>query len=67
MKMGRKPKLTAHQQRGARQGVESGETVRDVTRSYNVHNSTIFAASIAQLTGNLGRLASLRGACYRSF
>jgi len=42
VKMGRKPKLTPHQQREAikRRDVD-GETIRDIARSYNVHNSTI--------------------------
>jgi DNA invertase Pin-like site-specific DNA recombinase len=42
VKMGRKPKLTAHQQKEAlkRRDVD-GEPIRDIARSYNVHNSTI--------------------------
>jgi Resolvase, N terminal domain/Helix-turn-helix domain len=42
VKMGRKPKLTPHQQREAikRRDVD-GEPIRDIARSYNVHNSTI--------------------------
>jgi len=42
VKMGRKPKLTPHQQREAikRRDVD-GEPIRDITRTYNVHNSTI--------------------------
>jgi DNA invertase Pin-like site-specific DNA recombinase len=42
VKLGRKPKLTAHQQREAikrRDG--GGETVRDIARTYNVSYSTI--------------------------
>ena len=40
--MGRKPKLTPHQRREAikRRDVD-GEPIRDIARSYNVHNSTI--------------------------
>src|ERR1700720_3920656 len=38
---GRKPKLTAHQQREARQRIDAGETQRSVARSYNVSQATI--------------------------
>ena len=41
VKMGRKPKLTPHQRREALRRKESGEAVREIARSYNVHNSTI--------------------------
>ena len=42
VKMGRKPKLTPHQQKEAIRRRDSGkETLRDISRSYNVHNSTI--------------------------
>lgn len=42
VKMGRKPKLTVHQQQEARRRKASGEAVREVARSYdNVHNSMI--------------------------
>ncbi|WP_226019360.1 recombinase family protein [Novosphingobium sp. FKTRR1] len=41
VKMGRKAKLTPHQQREAVQRRESGEAVREIARSYNVHHSTI--------------------------
>src|SRR5271155_526005 len=41
VKMGRKPKLTPHQQREAMKRRENGEAVREIARSYNVHNSTI--------------------------
>lgn len=41
VKLGRRPKLTPHQQKEARARVAAGEAVRDVARSYNVHNSTI--------------------------
>ena len=41
VKLGRKPKLTPHQQREARQRRENGEVVREIARSYNVHHSTI--------------------------
>ncbi len=39
--MGRKPKLSAHQQREAIQRREQGEAVREIARSYNVSHSTI--------------------------
>jgi DNA invertase Pin-like site-specific DNA recombinase len=42
IKMGRKPKLTGHQKRQAiRRRDRDGEPIRDIARSYNVHNSTI--------------------------
>ena len=41
-KLGRKPKLTPHQRQEAKQRVAAGkETLREIARSYNVHNSTI--------------------------
>jgi DNA invertase Pin-like site-specific DNA recombinase len=41
VKMGRKPKLTPHQRAEAIRRKERGEAVREIARSYNVHNSTI--------------------------
>jgi DNA invertase Pin-like site-specific DNA recombinase len=41
VKMGRKPKLTLHQKQEALRRKENGEAVREIARSYNVHNSTI--------------------------
>ena len=41
VKMGRKPKLTPHQQAEAFKRREAGEPIREIARSYNVHNSTI--------------------------
>ena len=41
VKMGRKPKLTPHQVKEALQRREAGEPMRDIARSYNVHNSSI--------------------------
>jgi len=41
VKMGRKPKLTAHQQREATRRRDRGEAVREIARSYNVSHSTI--------------------------
>ena len=42
VKLGRKPKLTPHQQREAiRRRDQEGETVRDIARSFNVSHSTI--------------------------
>ena len=46
VKFGRKPILTAHQQKEARKRLEAGETQRSVARSYNVSQSTI-----SRLTG----------------
>jgi DNA invertase Pin-like site-specific DNA recombinase len=41
VKMGRKPKLTAHQQREAIKRRDKGEAVRDIARTFNVSHSTI--------------------------
>ena len=41
VKMGRKPKLTPHQQAEAVKRREAGEPIREIARSYNAHNSTI--------------------------
>jgi DNA invertase Pin-like site-specific DNA recombinase len=41
IKFGRKPILTPHQQKEARQRLAAGETQRSVARSYNVSQSTI--------------------------
>jgi DNA invertase Pin-like site-specific DNA recombinase len=41
VKMGRKAKLTPHQAKEVLKRREDGEPLRDIARSYNVHNSTI--------------------------
>ena len=41
VKMGRPPKLTPHQRKEILRRKENGEAVREIARSYNVHNSTI--------------------------
>ena len=41
VKMGRKPKLTSHQLREARQRLAGGEKTRDLAASYGVSRSTI--------------------------
>lgn len=41
VKLGRKPKLTAHQRREALSRREQGETLTAIARSYNVSHSTI--------------------------
>jgi DNA invertase Pin-like site-specific DNA recombinase len=41
VRFGRKPKLTAHQRREARERIDAGETQRSVARSYNVSQATI--------------------------
>jgi hypothetical protein len=41
VRLGRKPKLTPHQQREAIKRRENGGPIRDIARSYKVHNSTI--------------------------
>jgi DNA invertase Pin-like site-specific DNA recombinase len=51
VKLGRKPKLTPQQQHEARQRVADGnETLREIARSYNVHNSTISRLAAHPLT-----------------
>jgi DNA invertase Pin-like site-specific DNA recombinase len=41
MRLGRKPKLTPHQQQEARRRRDHGEPIRDIARSFNVSHSTI--------------------------
>src|SRR5271163_4086511 len=41
VRLGRKPKLTAHQKREAIKRRDAGEATRDIGRSYNVSHSTI--------------------------
>jgi DNA invertase Pin-like site-specific DNA recombinase len=41
VKMGRKPKLTDHQQREAIKRRDAGEPMREIARTYNVSHSTI--------------------------
>jgi DNA invertase Pin-like site-specific DNA recombinase len=41
VKMGRKPKLTQHQQREAIKRRDAGEAMREIARTYNVSHSTI--------------------------
>jgi len=41
VQFGRKPKLTPHQQREARERLAGGETQRSIARSYNVSQATI--------------------------
>ncbi len=41
VRMGRKPKLTPHQQKEALRRRDHGEPVREIARSYAVHHSTI--------------------------
>jgi len=41
VKLGRKPKLTPHQQREAIKRRDTGEPVREIARTYNVSHSTI--------------------------
>jgi DNA invertase Pin-like site-specific DNA recombinase len=41
VKLGRKPKLTPHQQIEARRRRDRGEPIRDIARSFNVSHSTI--------------------------
>jgi DNA invertase Pin-like site-specific DNA recombinase len=41
VKMGRKPKLTPHQQREAKRRRDAGEPTREIARMFNVSHSTI--------------------------
>ncbi|MGA9867001.1 MAG: recombinase family protein [Acetobacteraceae bacterium] len=41
VRLGRRPKLTAHQQQEARRRRDDGEPIRDIARSFNVSHSTI--------------------------
>jgi DNA invertase Pin-like site-specific DNA recombinase len=41
VKMDCKPKLTLHQQKEAIRRRDNGEPIREIARTYNVHNSTI--------------------------
>ena len=41
MRLGRRPKLTAHQKREALAQREVGEPLTEIARSYNVSHSTI--------------------------
>ncbi len=41
VKMGLKPKLTPHQRIETLKRRDQGKPVREIARSYNVHNSTI--------------------------
>jgi DNA invertase Pin-like site-specific DNA recombinase len=41
VRLGRRPKLSPHQQQEARARRNSGEAVSEIARSYNVHHSTI--------------------------
>jgi DNA invertase Pin-like site-specific DNA recombinase len=40
-RMGRKPKLTPHQQRSARSRLAKGESTRDIAKDFAVHHATI--------------------------
>jgi DNA invertase Pin-like site-specific DNA recombinase len=46
VRFGRKPKLTPHQSREAMRRRDAGEPVREIARSYNVHNSMISRLSV---------------------
>ena len=47
VKMGRKPILTPHQRKEARQRLAKGETTRDLAKSYGVSRSTISRLRVA--------------------
>jgi DNA invertase Pin-like site-specific DNA recombinase len=46
MRMGRKPKLTPHRKQEGLRRKENGEAMREIARSYNVHNSRISRLSV---------------------
>lgn len=48
VKLGRKPKLTQHQVKEILRRKADGEAVREIARSYNVHNSTISRVQIGR-------------------
>ncbi len=48
--MGRKPKLTPHQIKEARQRLAKGEPTRDLAKSYGVSVSTISRLTHSQIT-----------------
>lgn len=50
VKMGRRPKLTPHQQREAVVRRERGEALTDIARSYNVSHSTISRLPAAEVS-----------------
>ena len=50
VKMGRKPKLTPHQQGEAIKRHDRGEAVREIARSYNVHHATISRLSAQEVS-----------------
>jgi transcriptional regulator len=54
VKMGRKPKLTAHQQREAIKRRDLGEPMREIARSYSVSHSTI--SRLGKATGRAAML-----------
>ena len=59
VKMGRPHKLTPHQRQEILRRKENGEAVREIARSYSVHNSTIsrlaFESQWSELANTLGQ------------
>ena len=53
VKMGRKPKLTPHQQAEAIKRRDAGEPMRDIGKSFNVSHSTISRLTTAVLSNGL--------------
>jgi len=51
VKMGRKPKLTPHQQKEALRRRDQGEPVREIARTFNVSHSTISRLSLKESMG----------------
>jgi len=70
VKFGRKPILTAHQQREARERIAAGETQRSIARTYNVSQATLYpslrAWSRRAASGAMG-ITRLRHADSRMF
>jgi hypothetical protein len=65
VKFGRKPILTPHQQREARERLASGEPQRSVARSYNASQATISRLVGKDLTDGIEGW-TLRANCGRS-
>ena len=62
VRLGRKPKLTPHQQREALARRDAGEPVTEIARSYDVHHSTISRLSSPwPREGHFGQKATRTG------
>jgi DNA invertase Pin-like site-specific DNA recombinase len=48
VRFGRKPKLTAHQRREARQRMDAGESIVDLARTFGVDRATLYRLPVAE-------------------